>query len=499
MDKNPFTDREKYYPILIKNKIKHGNNRKIQNSDIKSSKKIEKMINFLSDKKEKNSFTFFKTFIGNSEDISNNIFNKKLIKVDIDNKSKSKSKNKIYNSSYINNKAKKSNQKINSKFNINIKDSETSMNQKINKFESRIDNLLNVINDFENKFIYSPETQKIKEELNNIINKKIYQDKVENNYLCKSYKKNEIKNTIDIINNNTERKGRNDNYIMDINNIDININNNYKSNYYLNNSINDISHNIINKKINFNEKKKNKNLNMTKKSKIKSNKNISKCNSNDLKNKSHQNCEKKKNFYKLPSESINNKSSLINNTIKNNRYNNLNKEFLIPLTERKERDIENNKNYEINFLRNSLKKINKNKNNFIRINKAASSKKKIKRKTFIKNDSNKKLNSFKKRKKLIEKNLISSLPYENTYINNTINGRLIKSHGIDISNKNKKKEKSINGSAEFSKMRKKDSSDLINYILNKRNILKKKSIISSGNIQYNNKDFNYNKKILKKK
>ena len=95
--------------------------------------------------------------------------------------------------------------------------------------------------------------------------------------------------------------------------------------------------------------------------------------------------------------------------------------------------------------------------------------------------------------------MISSLPYGNTYINNTINGRLIKSHGIDISNKNKKKEKSVNDSAEFSKMRKKDSSDLINYILNKRNILKTKSILSSGNIQYNNKDFNYNKKILNKK
>ena len=117
------------------------------------------MIYFLSDKKEKNSFTFFKTFIGNTDDISNDILNKKLIKVNTDNKSKSK--NNLYNASCITNSVKSSNPKIKSKFKKK-EEEDLTMNQKINKFESIIDNLLNVINDFEAKFINSPETQKIK-------------------------------------------------------------------------------------------------------------------------------------------------------------------------------------------------------------------------------------------------------------------------------------------------------------------------------------------------
>ena len=77
MDKNVFNEKEKYYPLLIKNQIKHENNKKILESDLKSpNKNIDKMIYFLSDKKERNSFTFFKTFIGNTDDLSNDILNK---------------------------------------------------------------------------------------------------------------------------------------------------------------------------------------------------------------------------------------------------------------------------------------------------------------------------------------------------------------------------------------------------------------------------------------
>ena len=98
MDKNPFTEKEKYYPLLMKNYKIYDKVKKNKESDIKSNNKnIDKMIYFLSDKKERNSFTFFKTFIGNADDLSNNILNKKLIKVNTDNKSKSK--NKKYNSS----------------------------------------------------------------------------------------------------------------------------------------------------------------------------------------------------------------------------------------------------------------------------------------------------------------------------------------------------------------------------------------------------------------
>ena len=157
MEKNMLNEKEKYYPIFIKNQIKYEN-KKYHDSEIKTSNKnMDKMIYFLSDKKERNSFTFFKTFIGNSDDITNDILNKKLIKVNTDNKSKSK--NNIYNASCLTNSVKKTNKKQKAKY--KNKEEDNSMNQKINNFESRIDNLLNVINDFENKYIYSPESEKI--------------------------------------------------------------------------------------------------------------------------------------------------------------------------------------------------------------------------------------------------------------------------------------------------------------------------------------------------
>ena len=111
MEKNMLNEKEKYYPIFIKNQIKYEN-KKYHDSEIKTSNKnMDKMIYFLSDKKERNSFTFFKTFIGNSDDITNDILNKKLIKVNTDNKSKSK--NNIYNASCLTNSVKKTNKKKN--------------------------------------------------------------------------------------------------------------------------------------------------------------------------------------------------------------------------------------------------------------------------------------------------------------------------------------------------------------------------------------------------
>ena len=81
-----------------------------------------------------------------------------------------------------------------------------------------------------------------------------------------------------------------------------------------------------------------------------------------------------------------------------------------------------------------------------------------------------------------------------------MNQGLIKEHGYDFTNRNKDKdkEKSVNGSAEYIKMRKKDCTDLINYILNKRNIIKNNNGIF-GNQHDVNKDYNYNKKLLYKK
>ena len=149
-------------------------------------------------------------------------------------------------------------------------------------------------------------------------------------------------------------------------------------------------------------------------------------------------------------------------------------------------------------MRNSLKNINRKKNNCIRINKASSSKNEIRRKTFIKKCECNKVNLFKNKKKYVKKNLTPSSAQGNPKINNTMNQGLIKEHGFDFTNRNKDKEKSINGSAEFIKMRKKDCADLINYILNKRNIIKNSNGIF-GNQHDVNKDYNYNKKLLYKK
>ena len=433
------------------------------------------MVYFLSDKKERNSFTFFKTFIDNTDDLSNDILNKKLIKVNTDNKSKTK--NNIYsNSSCITNSVKRNNPKIKSKF--PKKEENLSMNQKINKFESRIDNLMTVINDFEAKFINSPETQKIKEQFNSIMNKNIYKNKINNNFLYKSFNKNEVKNNILSIKDNG-------NGTTDMNNI----NNNIENNYFITHSINDISHKVLNQKQNFNEKKCSTTYNnsIIKKSNFKAKKKISKCNSNDLKNKTIYNYKDKSKLFKLPLDSITNN----NFTMKNNRYNNSYKDLQMPLTDRKEKEGEDNKIVEFNDLRNSLKNINKKKNNnCVRINKAASSKNEVRRKAFIKKDGNNKVNIFKTKKKVIEKNLTPSSA-QTPFNNNTING------GME-NGKNREKEKSMNGSAEFIKMKKKDNSEFINYILNKRNIIKG-NIVTSGNNQHesvNNKDFINNKKML---
>ena len=490
MDKIPFNDKEKYYPMLMKNQIKYENNKKNKYIDLKSANQNkDKMLYFLSDKKERNSFTFFKT-LDNADYLSNDMLNKKFIKVNIDNKSKSKTN--IYNASYMINSAKRT-PKMNSKF--LIKEEDISMNQKINNFESRIDNLLNVISDFETKFINSPETQKIKEQFSNIMNKNIYKDKInENDYLLKSSNKKEIND-----NNKFEIKEKSKidiNKINNINNINININNNnYENNYFITHSMNeDIGHKTLNQKQNKKGKKISisSNNSIIKKTKLKTKKKMSKCNSNDLKNKILLNYKEKSKMFNLPLDS----STYNNYTIKNNRYkyNNSYKDLQIPFTDRKL--IDGYKINEFNNLRNSLKNINIKKNNCLKINKAASSKNEIRRKTFIKKDRINKVYLFKTKKKLMEKNLTPSSVQGNPLINNTING------GIDIIYKNREKEKSVNGSAEFIKMKRKENSEFINYILNKRNIIKG-NIAIGGNNQYefiNNKDFlNIKKSFYNKK
>jgi hypothetical protein len=288
--------------------------------------------------------------------------------------------------------------------------------------------------------------------------------------------------------------------LMDINSINININNNnYENNYFITHSINDIGHKVLNKKKNFSNYKLGTNTNnsVIKKSNLKAKKKMGKCNSNELKNQTIHNYKERTKLIKLPLDSINANNNN-NNYIKKNRYNNSYKELQIPLTDRKEKEMDDNKNIETNELRNSLKNINRKKNNCIRINKASSSKNEIRRKTFIKKCECNKVNLFKNKKKYVKKNLTPSSAQGNPKINNTMNQGLIKEHGFDFTNRNKDKEKSINGSAEYIKMRKKDCADLINYILNKRNIIKNSNGIF-GNQHDVNKDYNFNKKSLYKK
>lgn len=87
---------------------------------------------------------------------------------------------------------------------------------------------------------------------------------------------------------------------------------------------------------------------------------MGKCNSNELKNQTIHNYKERTKLIKLPLDSINANNNN-NNYIKKNRYNNSYKELQIPLTDRKEKEMDDNKNIETNELRNSLKNINRKK------------------------------------------------------------------------------------------------------------------------------------------
>ena len=205
----------------------------------------------------------------------------------------------------------------NNKYNNNM-----YIEQKINNFESRISSLFNVIQNFEDKFIKSPESEKIKEQFNDIINKKIY---------SKSYTKLSNISTND---NNKEIKGNNiilkdNNYIYDINNINININNNNYG-FFISSPMgqsNQRQTDIYNNETKIEEIKTHK-------------KKIKKKNSNV---KDSSICKSK--IFHLPLDSINNNNNYKNiYENKNKGIINSNKQIEIQmfLTDRKENDIELN-------------------------------------------------------------------------------------------------------------------------------------------------------------
>ena len=382
-------------------------------------KSIEKLIYFLSDKKENNSSSFINLFLYNNKnnDSPNDISNKKFIKVNTDNCSKSK--NKIKSPEKINNDKKT---KKNLKEFKKSEDDNMSISEKIDKFESRIDNLLDLINDFENKFIYSEETQRIKDQFYHIMNKKIYKNKISKDYFHKSWIKTEKNN--DIFSSQENSNILKDNCFINIKNINININNNnYENNYYITQTSQNIQHpQIFRKKQNYSEKKINININnnnIFKKSNIKSSKKKKKCISNDIKNKILKNYKDKSKVIKLPLDFIMNNSNTNKNNSKNSRYNHSYKEFQKPLTERNKKDNKYKNNDKDNFDK-KIKSANKKKHNCLMINNNSSKNEEIAKKPLIKKEGMKKINLLKSKKKLFNKNITPSSIIRNSLVNNTI-------------------------------------------------------------------------------
>ena len=404
---------------LIKNSI--DDYKKAKSKEKVQGQNIKNIINFMSDKKNKDLLSFIKTFLYTNEnnDSSNDTNTKKVIKVNTDNYSKSK--NKFIISRNINNIQK---MKIKPKENELKNDDNISITEKITKFESRIGNLLNIIDNFEKQFINSPETQRIKDQFKVIMDKKIYKNKNSNNYLHKSWVKTDFNDGL-LLNKDNSNVAKN-NCLMDIKTINISINNNnYENNYFITQSSQNkrIHHRTFNKKQNFSEKKFNikiSNNSVLKKCNFKTSKNKSKCISNDKNSKIIQNYGDKSKLFKLPIDFIiNNKTN--KNNIKNYRYNYSYKEFHRPLTDRKEKNI-NNKIIDNHNLKNKLKSANKKKNNCLMIKKIMNENDEQVSKPFIRKEGIKKSNLLNSKKNLFNKNFSPSSIQGNNIINNTING-----------------------------------------------------------------------------
>ena len=446
-------------------------------------KSIEKLIYYLSDKKDNNSSSFIKLFLynNNNNESKNDISNKKFIKVNTDNNLRTK--NKIKSSEKINNdKIRKNNLKE-----INIsEDDNLSISERINKFESRIDNLLDLINDFENKFIYSEETQRIKEQFNDIINKKIYKNKTSKDFMHKIWIKTE--NKYEIFQSQENSNVLKDSCFIDIKNINISINNNnYENNYYMTQT----SQNIDNHPRTYRKKQKSSNnkinININnnsifKKSIIKTSKKKIKCISNDIKNKILKNYKDKSKVFKLPLDFIINNNTNKNN-FNNSRYNHSYKEYQKPLTERNKKDNKNKINDKRNFDK-ILKSANKKKHNCLIINNFSPKNDEIAKKPLIKKEGMKKAFLLNSKKKLFNKNYTPSSIIKNSLVNNTINGGRTN------------KEKKVVNYSHISK-NKESNNNNIKYSSNKKKIIKRNNVITFfNNLKDNdNKQEPINKKI----
>ena len=455
---------------LIKNSI--NNYKKAKSKEKVQEQNKKNIITFLSDKKNKDSLSFIKTFLNANEtnELSNDTKNKKVIKVNTENYSKSK--NKFIISRNINNIQ---NAKKEQKENFLKNDDNKSIIEKINKFESRIGNLLDVIDNFEKQFINSHEAQRIKDQFKVIMDKKIYKNRISNDYLHKSWVKTDFNDEL-LLKKDNSNVSKNS-CIMDIKNINININNNnYENNYFITQPLQNKNspHRTKNKKQIFSEKKFNIKINNSsnfKKSKIEASKKKPKCISNDLKNKINKNQKDKSKVFKLPLDFIINNNSINHKNITNNRYNKSQKEIQKPLTDRREKKININI-INIQNKKNKLKSANKKKQNCLIINKNMCGNNDIGKKPFIKKEGIMKSDLFNSKKNLFNKNSASSTLKINSSVNNTINSkRDYKDKKLIINfNLNKNKESSTN---------------YINFTLNKKKIIKRNNVISFFNNQNN--------------
>ena len=446
---------------ILKDKVINMN----RNKEVEQEKSLEKIKRFLSDKKNNNSYSFFKNFLYNNTDneSKNDISNKKIIKVNTDNRSKPKNKSISRKNNNSNKTEKKKIKPI-----ISLEDDNISIIQKINKFELKIGNLLNLINDFEAKYIQSTETQRIKDQFHNIINKKIYKDRICNDFNHKSWIQTEINN--DIIMNKENRSILKESYIMDIKNINISINNNnYQNNYFItqtsHNKYN--HHKYFNQKQNSSDKKFNIKINnnsVFKKSLLKSLKKKPKCISNDTKNKIIQTYKDKTKLFKLPLEYIINNNNINKNSINNYRYNNSYKEYKKPLTDRKEKEI-NEKTNNKKLSKNKLNSENKKGHDCLKINKMMFGKEEKEKKPFIQSEAIKKENLLKTKKIVFNKSNNTTSILKANILGNLSNNR-------GKSNKEKSNINNINLN------QKKDNANNINYSLNKKKFLKRNNVIT---------------------
>ena len=459
---------------LIKNSI--DDYKKAKSKEKVQGQNIKNIINFMSDKKNKDSLSFIKTFLYTNEnnDSSNDTNTKKVIKVNTDNYSKSK--NKFIISRNINNIQK---MKIKPKENELKNDDNISITEKITKFESRIGNLLNIIDNFEKQFINSPETQRIKDQFKVIMDKKIYKNKNSNNYMHKSWVKTDFNDGL-LLNKDNSNAAKNS-CLMDIKTINISINNNnYENNYFITQSLQNKNspHRTKNKKQIYSEKKFNIKINNSsnfKKSNKKSSKKKPTCISNDPKNKINQNQKDKSKLFKLPLDFIINNNNMNNKNIKNNKYNKSQKEFQKPLTDRRDKKININI-INIQNKKNKLKSANKKRQNCLIINNNIQGNNDKGKKPSIKKEGAMKSDLLNSKKNLFNKNSASSTLKINSSVNNTINSKR------DYKDKNLIKNFNMNKNKE-------SSNNFINFTLNKKKIIKRNNVISFFNNQ-NNTDNN---------